>query len=130
MSKFTDDMLVVTPLTDGKRWMVLEDFSYDIGKLDSGITILVKAGFRMDFASIPKFLFIFPYWAKYNKAPVLHDWLYQCQIGSRKRADEIFLEAMLVEFRHKKLGKFIAYLEYYGVRAFGWIPWNDYKRRR
>uniref|UniRef100_A0A6H2A156 DUF1353 domain-containing protein n=1 Tax=viral metagenome TaxID=1070528 RepID=A0A6H2A156_9ZZZZ len=123
MSSFLSP-LIVSPQPDGKRWMVMEDFTYDIGEKDSGNIITVEEGFLMDFASIPKFLFFLPYWSKYNKAPVLHDWLYQNHSKTRKEADKIFLEAMLVEFRKHSLGKLVAKIEYYAVRLFGWVAWR------
>lgn len=43
---------------------------------------------------------------------------------TRKKADDVFLEAMLIDFRHHKSGKFIAYLEYWGVRRFAWLAWH------
>lgn len=130
MSSFTTP-LVVTPLPDGKYWRLLEEFDYHVGSKDSDVFVHVPKGFVTDFASIPRFLWFLPPWAKYNKAPVLHDCLYRTkklmgQTISRKRADSIFLEAMLVDFRcHKAIGVFIAYLEYFGVRCFAWLAWKD-----
>lgn len=123
MSSFTTK-LVVEPL-DGKFWRLVEPFYYRIGSDTSNQVIYVDAGFITDFASIPKFLWFLPYWAKYSKAAILHDWLYHAkqimdEPCSRKRADDIFLEAMLIEFRlHKMLGGIIAYSEYVAVRIFG-----------
>ena len=131
MSSFTSP-LIVSPMTDGKRWKIMRPFTYHIGSQHSRYYIKVPQGFYMDFASIPKFLFFLPYWAKYNKAPVLHDYLYQTKkirgenIG-RKQADDIFLEAMLTEWRHRKLRGLLAWLEYLAVRLFGWLAWRNKK---
>ncbi len=128
MSSFTSP-LIVSPNFDGASWTLIEPFSYDVGEEGSGVTITVPKGFDTDFASIPTFLWFFPRWAKYNKSPTLHDWLYHCkeimgQPITRKRADDIFLEAMLVEWRNHKSRCFVARIEYWGVRLFAWLAWR------
>jgi hypothetical protein len=59
----------------------------------------VEAGFRTDFATIPRVLW--PWLghpaAEFAQAAVLHDWLYVTMAaGSRARADAVFREAMRV----------------------------------
>lgn len=76
MSRFTD-VLVVSPLADGKTWVILRDFGYDVGAEDSGDHIDVAIGFQTDFATIPRlFWVILPKWGRYGNATVIHDWLY------------------------------------------------------
>ena len=129
MSSFTSP-LVVTPMPDGRTWRLERPFTYRIGSQHSRRFISVPCGFETDFASIPKFVFwLLPWWAKFNKAPILHDWLYHAQaiMGkpiTRKEADDVFHEAMLIEFRHHGLGKLMAGIEYWGVRAFAWLAWK------
>jgi len=128
MSNFTTS-LVVSPLPDGQRWLLWLEFSYDITAEGSGVSITVPAEFVTDFASIPRFLWFLPAWAKYCKGSIIHDWLYQAKsIGfsliTRKRADDIFYEALLVEWRHHASGRFWAYVEYKFVRLFGWLSWR------
>lgn len=129
MSSFTTP-LEVCPTENGEDWILLEEFDYAIGSKESPLIVHVPKGFITDFASIPRFLFFLPAWAKYNKAPIVHDFLYQdqevCGIPiNRKYADDVFLEAMIVDMRnHKKMGKFIAYLEYYAVRLFAFTAWK------
>jgi hypothetical protein len=73
MSRFTD-ALVVTPLADGKTWVVLRDFGYDVGTEDSGDRVNVEIGFQTDFATIPRFLWVvLPRWGRYGNASVIHD---------------------------------------------------------
>jgi hypothetical protein len=126
---------MVTPTNDGKFWIVTRPFTYRIGSKFSNQIIRVKRGTLTDFASIPKLIRLFmPEWAKFNKAPVLHDVLYREQMImsesiSRKRADDVFLEAMLISFSPHKIGGFIAYLEYIGVRLFARRAWENYKRK-
>lgn len=128
MNSFTTP-LVVSPI-DGKRWRIVFPFTYHIGSKYSNTYVSVATGFETDFASIPRFLWFLPYWAKYNKPSPLHDWLYWSKkvMGkpiTRKEADDIFYEAMLVDFRHHKTGKLIALIEYWAVRLFGWLAWKD-----
>lgn len=121
--------LVVSPMPDGRKWRLVYPFTYHIGSEYSHRYIQVPAGFITDFASFPVFLWRFlmwwlPMWAKYNKAPIVHDYLYQSKISTRKEADDIFLEAMLVSWKGRRFGKFIACMEYWGVRLFGWLAWR------
>jgi hypothetical protein len=94
MSRFTD-ALVVSPLADGKTWVIVRDFGYDVGAEDSGDHIGVAIGFQTDFATIPRpFWIILPKWGRYGNATVIHDWLYWLQTRPRREADAILLEAM------------------------------------
>ena len=138
MSGFTT-RLEVSPLDDGVHWRLTRKFTYDIGNKGSGRTITVPAGFDTDFASFPRLIWRFlmwwlPGWAKFSKPSPLHDYLYQLKgyrlpdstwvDVTRKEADDVFLEAMLVAWRKHRSGKAIAWMEYIGVRAFGWLAWR------
>ncbi len=119
MSRFTD-ALVVTPLSDGKTWVVLRDFGYDVGAEGSGDRINVAIGFKTDFASIPRlFWIVLPKWGRYGNAAVVHDWLYWTQERSRREADDIFREGMGV----LGVGTLTSWLIYTAVRRFGWLAW-------
>ena len=119
MSSFTST-LIVTPMPDGRRWKLWKEFTYHIGTEYSQNYIHVPVGFVTDFASVP-FVFwaILPSWGKYGKAAVLHDWLYHYHIRTRKEADDIFLEAMLVSGTKPWKAKVM----YRAVRLFGWLSW-------
>jgi hypothetical protein len=126
MSQFT------TPLDnrylDGKRWLLISPFQYHIGtypaKFESDI-ITVPEMFVHDFASIPKFLhFILSPTGPYAKAAVIHDYLYRTQTYSRKRADIIFMEGMVV----LEVPKWQRVVVYRAVRLFGWNAWRKNKK--
>ena len=117
MSSFVTPLRV--DLMDGRRWRLALEYTYHIGSKYAKRAINVPVGFVTDFASIPKFLWFFPYWAKNNKASLLHDYLYYDHLLSRAEADQVFYEAMLVMFRHHKSGKLVAWVEYWAVRVFG-----------
>jgi hypothetical protein len=119
MSRFTS-VLLVSPLADGKTWVLMRDFGYDVGREGSADRIDVSIGFKTDFASIPRLLWsVLPKWGKYGNAAVVHDWLYWRQERTRKAADDVLFEAMGV------LGVAAAtrIAIYGGVRSFGWIAW-------
>lgn len=119
MSRFTS-VLLVSPLADGKTWVLMRDFGYDVGYEGSADRIDVSIGFETDFASIPRLLWsVLPKWGKYGNAAVVHDWLYWRQERTRKAADDVLFEAMGV------LGVSDAtrIAIYGGVRSFGWIAW-------
>ena len=126
MSRFTES-LVVTPLPDGKTWIILNDFGYEIGEEDSSNNINVPIGTYTDFASIPRPLWaIFPRWGKYGNAAVIHDWMYWNQSRSRKEADDIFLEGMeVLEFPTWKRKTI-----YRAVRLFGGFAWRSNQTKK
>lgn len=120
MSSFTN-LLVVSPLSDGKFWVIREKFIYYIGEENSDQKVEVEEGFVTDFASVPRMLWwLLPRWGVYGKAAVVHDYLYWKKIYNRKKSDEIFLEAMKV----LKTPKIYYSLLFYGVRFFGWYSWK------
>lgn len=123
MSVFTKP-LIVSPQADGKTWRLVEAFFFDIGFEGSGETINVPADFITDFASVPRPLWwIIPQWGSYGNAAVVHDFLYQTHIRSRKCADEIFLEAMKV-CGTSWLCRHIMFL---AVRIFGGLAYHGKK---
>lgn len=64
----------------GGRQLVrlIAPIEYHVGSADSGQIIVVPAGFKTDFASIPwGFRNLFPPIGKYSRAAVIHDFLYR-----------------------------------------------------
>ena len=98
------------------EFILTKPLTYYSGKYDKLVT--VPAGFPTDFATLPP-----PVRALINRngnsraAAVVHDYLCVRQSVSRKRADQIFLEAL------KECGVNIAirWLMYSGVRVYGRI---------
>ena len=121
MSSFTTP-LVVTPLQDGRRWCLVFQFEYHIGSRWSQDKVTVPAGFVTDFASVPRPLWWWiNYWGKHGKAAVLHDHCYQTHCRTRREADDIFYEAMLVGGTRP----WKARVMYLAVRLFGWLAWGS-----
>lgn len=83
---------------------------------------LIPAGYETDFATVPKVFFsIIPPIGKHNVAAILHDYLYDHRIGTRKQADKLFLRVML----SYEVSKWQAYTMYYAVRLGGRKWWDN-----
>jgi hypothetical protein len=128
MSAFTEN-LIVSPLPDGKTWVLRSKFSFYLGATEDSETIVVPAGFITDFASVPRiFWWIYPKWGKYGNAAVIHDYLYSAQLEKypKKWADEIFLQGMQV----LNVGKFTARILFWAVKYFGRWAWNNNSKQK
>lgn len=78
--------------------------------------VLVPVGFATDFASLPAFARVFINRnGKSRPAAVVHDRLCVTQEVSRKRADQIFLEAL----KYCNVSAIVRYSMYAAVRAYG-----------
>ncbi|EAS1909277.1 DUF1353 domain-containing protein [Salmonella enterica] len=97
------------------RWRVYEPFEFYLSD-DNSDVIEVPAGFVTDLATIPRiFWTILPPDGKYAKAAIIHDWMYDNALRTKKEADLIFLDGMTV------LGvpKWKRTIMYWAVRVFG-----------
>lgn len=134
MSDFTK-VLKVSPLGDGVNWILLEEFKYYdtivLGSEAEPYWITVPPKFMTDFASVPPiFRSLVSNWGKHGNAAVLHDYLYweQNLTNSRKKADDIFLEAMKV----MEVKAWRIFIVYWSVRLGGACAWraNIKKKKR
>lgn len=119
MSGFVGEMPGYRPYPDGVTWYLMAPLTYDDQILGR---VIVPGGFETDFASVPQaFTNLFPRWADYGPASVVHDWLYWNQQTDREQADDVFLDAMLsLEvplWKRRSL--------FYAVRMFGQAAWDD-----
>lgn len=112
----------------------------------TGLIIEPPDQMKTDLGSVPRFFWRFIFPTEFSPAFVIHDWLYHCQILSRRRADQILCEGILtltLESLQKSyeqatkcpgdlllllVGRFIAHTKrfmiYWTLRAFGWIAWR------
>jgi len=114
MSSFT--LPANVEMLSNERWKLITPFEYHVGTYPSNEVINVPIGFITDLASIPRvFWSIFPPHGEYAKAAIIHDYLYENAINTKKYADDIFFEAMGV------LGvcAWRKHLIYWAVRVFG-----------
>lgn len=92
--------------------------------------IEVPRKFKTDLASIPRGLWnVLPKSAKYDKAAVVHDFLYgQGKTGNRfvtrQEADAVLREAMKV----CGVGPKTCFAIYWGVRVGGVLTWRNYRK--
>ena len=119
---FETDTVTVRRSGD-EQWTVVEPLVYR-GRTD---TLVVPAGFRTDFASVPRVaVWLIPRFGRYTLAAILHDWL--CSEGIRsgivspRDADGIFRRVM------RELGVPVVrrWLMWAGVR---WGALTDPERR-
>ena len=119
--------LVVEVMPLGKRFKLHYDFTYRWRFMDGGFqcefVCRVPADFETDFASIPRFArILIPKLGKYNKAAVVHDFIYQSDSINltRSQADRCFLRGMA------DLGvpRWKRYVMYWAVRLGGWMAWQ------
>lgn len=92
-ARFLTTLYVRRCLTDHSKWELTQALVYisEVAKL----TIIVPNGFVTDFGSVPRLPFAYLLFANLaHEAAVVHDYLYDCGMVSRKVADAIFDEAM------------------------------------
>jgi len=88
--------------------------------------IVVPKGFTTDFASVPKVLKgLIPFEFLYNQIVVIHDYLYSTKIVSRKEADLILKEGLLLLDNYSVKAKIYSSIFYSAVRLFGGSHWNN-----
>jgi len=109
--------------------VIIRDFEYGLASENDEDRVYIPIGYCSDGTSVPTLLRgIFPVWGKYAQAAIVHDLLYATNSLTRKEADEIFRDAILVLGRDIEsdvptLGcRFLAQLAYWAVRLFGNKP--------
>ena len=97
MSSFTKHP-PLQPLPDGRRFKVMEDFRYYVGKENSDEYVDIPKGYISDGASTPPIFYsiVGGRWGRYGYAAILHDYILQFKLYSYSKADRIMLEAMKV----------------------------------
>lgn len=113
MSRFTTPAIL--EMLGHYNWRVYEPFEFYLSE-DNSDVISVPAGFVTDLATVPRvFWSVMPPDGKYAKAAIIHDYLYDNALRTKKEADLIFLDGMAV------LGvpKWKQIVMYLAVRIFG-----------
>lgn len=109
--------LVVTPLKDGRSWVLREPLVYE----DEGERHEIPTMFVTDFASVPRPLWWLISPTEEQALPaVAHDWDYVVQRISRRKADLRLLR--LMRKRNVQAWKRVAI--FWAVRLFGWWAWH------
>lgn len=122
MSRFLTNFVCVKIYRYGEMPELTENLVYE---LDENRIFIVPKGFKTDFASIPRiFWAIITPLGKHTLPAVLHDFLYTegYKMGiSRKEADKIFYNAMIVSF----VNRFTANIMWACVRLFAKNHYKD-----
>lgn len=101
------------------KWKTVEDFTLTT---PDGLQLFIPKGFKYDKASVPRA--VWWYIPRDHKqtviAALVHDFLYEYRLLSRKQSDQIFYDLLrLAGMRYTK-----AKMAYWAVRAGGWVYWN------
>jgi hypothetical protein len=104
---------------DGLNWIVDAPL---VWSANDGKQFTVPVGFKTDLATLGPFRKIFRSSGDWNKAAVLHDFLYTVPIGQldRKIVDNYFLEAL----EDCGVGYWTRYAMYWAVRVYGVFRWR------
>ena len=112
---------------DNKDIELVQTFHVKIGKFEFDIPIL----FISDGASIPRFLWwlFTPFSPETIDAAIPHDYAYRNQkwwrsLGYSKKDADIMMNLIMIE---REVSGWKRRLIYAGLRAFGWIGWNESK---
>lgn len=115
----------LTPLNlqdiDGEQFLLLTPLLY---RAHVKRIFVVPEGFVTDFASIPRLLWArYPKSGKWNRAAVLHDYLYVHNGVTRAEADALFLEAL----QACGVNWWTRHVFHRAVRVGGWAIWRKYR---
>lgn len=106
----------------GKRKVIFRIKEQLTVALPDGKPLIIPAEFDTDFASIPWwFRWAIPSVGKHSLPAVVHDYLYDNRIGTRKAADRAFLHLML----QYGVAVIPAYIMFAGVRLGGRSWWKN-----
>lgn len=122
MSKFLTE-LDAKLINDDTIWMLDNGLVYQSDLL--GYTIVVPAGFRTDFASVPRWV---PLGSaalldRAHREAVIHDYLYcidSVPIVTESQANKVFFEAMTTRGKSWR----VKYSMYWGVCLCGWTSFH------
>lgn len=90
--------------------------------------VVIPAGFKCDFESVPKLIQLLPSMEKIGRGAVpgtIHDYLYATGLVSKPEADALYLEAMK-QCRVPLLARWTKYL---AVRLCGGPAWRGHRRK-
>lgn len=107
------------------NYELLEDVYF---KLSNGFVIRIPKGYKWDLSSVPRFLWwLLPPDGDFQIGALIHDFLYENKLTSRKFADKEMYRWSVAASGTKKqsLRNIDNKLRLAGVRAFGWYVYNN-----
>lgn len=122
------DRQIFNPKSKWDKYIIEEKVTFILSNKDE---LIIEKGFLWDKSSMPKILhWVFAPTGKFEVAALIHDKIYKnlTERYSRAFADrEMFLWSKALQQTNKWSFRNIDnYFRYYGVRAVGWLAWNDY----
>jgi hypothetical protein len=121
MGRFLRGLPVELTLLPGGKARLERNVAYEA---DDGTIYSAPSGMVFDGASIPRSAWSWighPYDHRYLPAAIIHDWLYQTQHTTRRRADDLFREAL----RANGVNRVRATTMWLAVRAGGGNGWRE-----
>jgi len=107
------------------NYELLEDVSF---KLSNGFQITIPKGYKWDLSSVPRFLWwLLPPDGDFQIGALIHDFLYENNLQSRKFADqEMYKWSCTISGTKNLLSlrNLDNKIRLIGVRLFGWYVWN------
>jgi hypothetical protein len=101
-------------------WELIEPLVFESERFGR---IEVPTLFRTNYASVPRLPMVFLLAGdKAHKEATLHDAIYTFHWLTREEADDLFLEALLL---NPLIGENLAWMMHKGVRWFGQSSWDD-----
>lgn len=106
-----------------RQYELLEELTIQLS--DKSI-ITVSKGFQWDLSSSPRFFWsLLPPDGDFEIAALIHDYLYQKKITTRKFADnEMLIWSRIVNGHKGSMRRVDNYTRFYGVRLFGGFVWK------
>lgn len=118
---------IVRSFGDAKHWVTNEDLVWVIGKTNE--KIVVPKGFVTDYASIPPAIGLLVGLTKngkYDRAAVIHDFLYWSQGCTRAQSDRLLVIAM----KESAVAGLDSFKIFQGVDKGGKLAWEQNERER
>jgi len=105
-----------------KRWEVMKDIKL---KISTGEEITIKAGFKTDLSSVPRFLWpLFPPYGDFLPAAIVHDWMYindfkRGELGAEKARKFADYQMLFLSRKYNPKNPIDNYIRFIAVRLFG-----------
>lgn len=106
------------------NYELLENVSFE---LSNGKGIIIPKGYKWDLSSVPRFLWwLLPPDGDFQIGALIHDFLYENKLTSRKFADQEMYKWSVAASgtKNQSLRNIDNKLRLAGVRAFGWYVYN------
>ena len=123
MAHFEHDFVDLRLPKDGEIRTLISQLTFKSDIVDNFITAPI--GMLTDLGSVPTILQnVYPKDGKAVLAYIIHDYLYQSGTYTRDESDKVLKEAMGV----LGVSFWRRWSVYYGLKAGGWVAWNEHRK--